>query len=153
VIAIGDIATGFLAIGGLARGAIALGGLAVGLVAFGGLGVGVLAFGGLALGYFAAGGAAIGFAAAGGLAIGYYAAGGAAIGKFVLGPLHRDPEAVEFFSRLVHGLLSLPERSDGVSAKKSAKRQAKPCLRLLRLAQGTLRSMVGLRRACVQDGS
>ena len=57
------------------------------------------------MGYIAAGGAAIGYAAAGGLAIGYYAAGGAAIGKFVLGPLHRDPEAAAFFSRLLHGLL------------------------------------------------
>ena len=105
VIAIGDIATGFVALGGVARGALAFGGLAIGGVALGGLGIGLLAFGGLALGYFAAGGAAIGYAAAGGLAIGYYAAGGAAIGKFVLGPLHRDPEAVNFFSRLLRGVL------------------------------------------------
>jgi hypothetical protein len=105
VIAIGDIATGLIAIGGVARGGFAVGGLALGGFAFGGLGLGLFAIGGLAVGYLASGGAAIGYAAAGGLAIGYYAAGGAAIGKFVLGPLHRDPEAVAFFSRLLHGLL------------------------------------------------
>ena len=108
--------------------------------------MGVLAFGGLALGYFAAGGAAIGYAAAGGLAIGYYAAGGAAIGKFVLGPLHRDPEAVEFFSRLVHGLL-YPFRNEvmGVSAKKSAKRQA-PSQGSSGFAQGRFDAWAVLRR-------
>jgi hypothetical protein len=105
VIAIGDIATGVFALGGVARGVVALGGVAIGGIALGGLGLGLLSFGGLALGYFAAGGAAIGYAAAGGLAIGYYATGGAAIGKFIIGPLHRDPEAVEFFSRLLHSIL------------------------------------------------
>ncbi len=105
VIALGDIATGVFAMGGVARGVVALGGVAIGGIALGGLGLGLLTFGGLALGYFAAGGAAIGYAAAGGLAIGYYATGGAAIGKYVIGPLHRDPEAVEFFSRLLHGIM------------------------------------------------
>jgi hypothetical protein len=104
VIALGDIATGVLALGGVARGVVALGGVAIGGLALGGLGIGLLSFGGLALGYFAGGGAAIGYAAAGGLAIGYYATGGAAIGKYVVGPLHRDPEAVEFFSRLLRGI-------------------------------------------------
>jgi hypothetical protein len=104
VIALGDIATGVFAMGGVARGVVALGGVAIGGIALGGLGLGLLAFGGLALGYFSAGGAAIGYAAAGGLAIGYYATGGLAIGKYVVGPLHRDPEAVEFFSRLLHGM-------------------------------------------------
>jgi hypothetical protein len=104
VIAIGDIATGVVALGGVARGIIALGGLAIGGIALGGLGAGLFAFGGLALGYVAMGGAAIGYVAAGGLAIGYYAAGGAAIGKYVIGPLHRDPEAVEFFSSFLRSV-------------------------------------------------
>lgn len=104
VIAIGDIATGVIALGGVARGIIALGGLAVGGIALGGLGAGLCAFAGLALGYVAMGGAAIGYVAAGGLAVGYYAAGGAAIGKYVIGPLQRDPEAVEFFSHLLRSV-------------------------------------------------
>lgn len=105
IIAIGDIATGVVALGGIARGIVAIGGVAIGGLALGGLGVGLLGFGGLALGYIAAGGLAIGYAAVGGLAIGYYAVGGAALGKFIIGPLHRDPEAVEFFARLLHGML------------------------------------------------
>jgi len=36
--------------------------------------------------------------------LGYYAAGGAAIGKYVIGPLHRDPEAIEFFRRFLGSL-------------------------------------------------
>lgn len=104
VIAIGDIASGVVALGGIARGIIALGGVAIGGIALGGLGAGLFAFGGLALGYVALGGAAIGYVAAGGLAIGYYAAGGAAIGKYVIGPLRRDPEAVEFFSHLLRSV-------------------------------------------------
>jgi hypothetical protein len=105
IIAIGDIATGVVALGGIARGLVAIGGVAIGGLTLGGLGVGLFAFGGLALGYIAAGGLAIGYAAVGGLAIGYYAVGGAALGKFVIGPLHRDPEAVAFFSRMLHGML------------------------------------------------
>jgi hypothetical protein len=100
VIAIGDMATGFVAIAGIARGGIAIGGLAIGGIAFGGCAIGVLGFGGLALAYFAFGGLAIGYAAVGGLAIGVYAMGGVAFGKYVIGPLHRDPQAVEFFERL-----------------------------------------------------
>jgi hypothetical protein len=105
VIALGDIATGVLALGGVARGVVAVGGVAIGGIALGGFGLGLLSLAGLAIGYFAGGGFAIGYAAAGGLAIGYYAAGGAAIGKFIVGPLHRDPEAVEFFSHFLHGVL------------------------------------------------
>jgi hypothetical protein len=45
------------------------------------------------------------------LAIGHYAAGGAAFGKYVIGPLHRDPEAVEFFSKVLPGL---PMRQKGM---------------------------------------
>ena len=101
VIALGDIATGVIALGGVARGLIALGGLAIGGIALGGAGIGLLALGGLAIGYFAFGGGAIGYAAVGGLAVGYYAAGGAAIGKYVFGPLHRDPEAIDFFRRFL----------------------------------------------------
>ena len=104
IIAIGDMATGLIALGGLARGAVAFGGLAMGGVAFGGGGVGILTFAGLAVGYLAIGGLAIGYAAIGGRAIGYCAAGGATLGKFVIAPLHRDPQAVEFFSRLWSGL-------------------------------------------------
>lgn len=104
ILAIGDIATGVIAIGAIARGVIALGGVAVGGIAIGGCAIGLLPLGGLALGYLAVGGLAIGYAAVGGLAIGYYAAGGAAIGKYVIGPLHRDPQAVEFFAGLLRRL-------------------------------------------------
>ncbi len=109
VIAIGDIATGIVAIGGVARGVIAVGGLAIGGVTFGGGSLGVLAVGGLALGGCAIGGLAIGYIAAGGLALGYYALGGAAFGKFVVSALRRDPEALQFFRGLLHGIL-LPHR-------------------------------------------
>jgi hypothetical protein len=44
----------------------------------------------------------------GGAAVGYYAFGGAAFGKFVFGPLHRDPEAIEFFYRYLPRLLWPP---------------------------------------------
>jgi len=110
IIAIGDIATGLIALGGIARGAVAFGGLALGGIAFGGCGIGILSFAGLALGYFAIGGLAIGNAAVGGLAVGYYAMGGAAIGKFIISPLHHDPQAVEFFSKLLPGLPIPPVR-------------------------------------------
>jgi hypothetical protein len=101
IIAIGDFATGILAVGGLARGVIAFGGLAAGFVSFGGLSVGILgAIGGMAIaGLAALGGAAIGGAAIGGGAVGYYACGGGVAGKHVVGPVHRDPEAEEFFRR------------------------------------------------------
>ena len=105
IIAIGDFATGVIAIGGVARGGIAIGGVAIGLVTLGGCGLGVLALGGLALGYFAFGGLAIGYAAVGGLAVGYYAMGGAAFGKYVDGPLRHDPQAVEFFGRILHAVI------------------------------------------------
>ena len=99
IIAIGDIATGVLALGGVVRGIVAVGGLAFGIVSFGGLSVGVGAIGGLALGGLALGGGAIGGAAIGGGAIGHYACGGGVIGTHVVGPLERDPVAVEFFEK------------------------------------------------------
>jgi hypothetical protein len=102
IIAIGDIATGVLAIGGLVRGVVAVGGLAFGIVSLGGLSIGLGAVGGFALGGFALGGAAVGGAAIGGGAIGYYACGGGVVGAHVIGPLERDPVAVEYFER--HGL-------------------------------------------------
>jgi len=101
VIALGDVATGFLALGGVARGVIALGGLAIGGIALGGGALGLLTFAGLSVGCLAFGGLAIGYGAVGGLAIGYYAMGGLAIGKFIIGPLQRDPQAVEFFTKLL----------------------------------------------------
>lgn len=99
IIAIGDIATGVLAFGGVVRGIVAIGGLAVGVVSLGGLSVGLAALGGLALGGLAFGGGAIGHAAIGGGAIGYYACGGGVIGEHVIGPLERDPVAVEFLEK------------------------------------------------------
>ena len=78
IVAIGDIATGFLALGGWARGIVALGGLATGLFSVGGLSVGVLA-------------------AVGGLAIGGVAFGGGAAGTHVISPVRRDPQAEAFF--------------------------------------------------------
>ena len=111
IIAIGDVATGVLALGGIARGAIALGGLALGGIALGGCGIGILTFAGLALGYIAIGGCAIAYAAMGGLAIGHYAMGGAVIGKFVIGPLHHDPQAVDFFPSCAADFLSHPDQA------------------------------------------
>jgi hypothetical protein len=99
IIAIGDIATGVVALGGVARGIVAIGGLAFGVATLGGLSVGLAAVGGLALGGLALGGGAIGHAAIGGGAIGYYACGGGVIGEHVIGPLERDPVAVEFFEK------------------------------------------------------
>jgi hypothetical protein len=99
IIAIGDIATGVLAIGGIVRGVVAIGGLALGVLSFGGLSIGVGAIGGLALGGLALGGGAVGGAAIGGGAVGYYACGGGVVGEHVVGPLERDPLAVEFFER------------------------------------------------------
>jgi hypothetical protein len=99
IIAIGDIATGVVALGGVVRGVIAIGGLAFGILSVGGLSLGVGAIGGLAIGGFALGGGAIGHAAIGGGAVGYYACGGGVIGEHVIGPLERDPVAVEYFER------------------------------------------------------
>jgi hypothetical protein len=110
IIAIGDIATGWLAIGGFARGIIALGGCAVGGIslggvslglfgALGGLAVGTIALGGAAVGLVALGGGALGYVAMGGGAIGHYAAGGDAAGHFILTARRQDPEAVRFFQQ------------------------------------------------------
>jgi hypothetical protein len=108
ILAMGDVATGVIALGALARGVFALGGLALGGFSIGGLSLGVLACGGLALGWFALGGLAVGYVAVGGLAVGQYALGGAAFGKFVLTGAHRDPQAVEFFSKFCNGMF-LPQ--------------------------------------------
>jgi hypothetical protein len=97
IIAIGDMATGVLALGGIVRGIVAIGGLAIGVVSLGGLSIGLTAVGGLALGGLALGGGAVGYAAIAGGAIGHYACGGGVIGEHVIGPLERDPVAVEFF--------------------------------------------------------
>jgi hypothetical protein len=109
IIALGDVASGFIALGGIARGVVALGGLAVGGIAIGGGGIGILSFAGVAIGGLAVGGLAVGYAAIGGLAIGYYAMGGGAIGKFLISALRRDPQAVDFFSRLLRGILVVPK--------------------------------------------
>ena len=50
IIAVGDIATGWLAIGGMARGLIAVGGLAIGGLSLGGVSLGILSLAGLAFG-------------------------------------------------------------------------------------------------------
>lgn len=80
LVAIGDVARGFIAIGGRSVGVVSIGGMAVGLVAFGGLAVGVLALGGLGAGVVALGGLGVGWQAGGGGAIGWDVAcgGGAA---------------------------------------------------------------------------
>ena len=99
-LAIGDTATGIIAIGGFAIGVIAMGGVAVGFATLGGFSLGVLlAIGGAAVGAVATGGAALGWIAVGGAAAGYYAAGGAAYGTYVLDAMHRDPQAIAFFSQ------------------------------------------------------
>lgn len=109
VFALGDLATGIVAVGGLARGLLAAGGLALGVIGFGGLSVGVLgAIGGFAVGTAAFGGAAVGGVAVGGGAAGYYACGGGTAGKYVVGPLRRDPEAIDFFHRHALGALCGP---------------------------------------------
>ena len=110
IIAIGDIATGWLAIGGIARGIIALGGVAIGglslgglsvglLAALGGCAIGTIALGGAAIGLLAFGGGAVGYVAVGGGAFGHYACGAGAAGEHVISVMQRDPEAVKFFSR------------------------------------------------------
>ena len=99
VIAIGDIATGWLAIGGLARGIIAIGGCALGLVALGGAAVGGLAIGGGAFGVVALGGGAVG----------YYACGGGAFGVHVLSGMRQDPEMLDLLKRLISGV-TMPGR-------------------------------------------
>ena len=100
IVAIGDLATGWLAIGGRAIGLIAAGGMALGLLTFGGLSVGVLgAVGGMSLGGVAIGGWAVGVVAQGGGAVGYYAEGAGAKGvhaKPVIGS--GDAEAQRFFA-------------------------------------------------------
>ncbi len=108
ILAIGNMATGWIAIGGLVRGIVAFGGLAVGGIAIRGLSVGLFAIGGLALGGIVFGGATIGVAAAAGLAVGYYALGGAPFGLYIWGPLHRDPQAAEFFMRVLPARLLPP---------------------------------------------
>ena len=90
-----------------------LGGLAFGGLTIGGCGIGIMVFGGLAIGYLAIGGCAIGYAAIGGLAIGYYALGGAALGKFVVSAMHRDPQAIEFFTHLMNGAFLPPAVKPG----------------------------------------
>lgn len=110
VIAVGDIATGWLAIGGFARGIIAFGGCAIGGISIGGLSIGMLAalggcaigtiaLGGAAIGLLAFGGGAIGYVAVGGGAFGHYACGGGALGEHVISAAQRDPEAVKFFTQ------------------------------------------------------
>ena len=107
IIAIGDVACGWIAMGGRAVGIVAAGGVAVGVVAIGGCSLGLLAIGGLALGAVVSGGLAVallangglaaGLVAQGGLAIGYLARGGRAIGAHAVGPIARDPHAIRFF--------------------------------------------------------
>jgi hypothetical protein len=115
VFAIGDIATGFVALGGVARGGIALGGVAIGglcfggialglIAAIGGLALGTAAVGGISIGLVALGGGAVGLVAVGGATFGYYSCGGAAYGQHVLDAVHRDPEAMQFFSKWLPGL-------------------------------------------------
>lgn len=117
IIAIGDIATGWLAIGGLARGIVACGGCALGgislggvslgvLGAMGGLAVGTIAIGGAAIGLVALGGGAVGYVAIGGGALGHFAAGGDAVGDFILTPQRQDPEALRFFQQWLPSLKS-----------------------------------------------
>jgi hypothetical protein len=92
IIAIGDIAVGVVAIGGVSFGGLCLGGVSLGVASLGGVAVGL---------YIALGGLAVGYAAIGGLAIGYYSLGGLALGPHPIGPGFQDPEAVEFFHRLL----------------------------------------------------
>lgn len=86
IVAIGDLATGWLAIGGRSRGLIALGGQAIGLIAAGGMAIGLLSFGGLSVGALGAvGGMSLGGVAMGGWAIGIVAQGGGAVGYYAEG--------------------------------------------------------------------
>ena len=116
IIAVGDVATGWLAIGGFARGTIAIGGCAIGGISIGGLSIGLLAalggcaigtiaLGGAAIGLLAFGGGAVGYVAVGGGAYGHYAFGAGAAGEHVISTVQRDPEAVRFFSQWFPWLL------------------------------------------------
>lgn len=96
------VAKGIIAIGNIALGGIAFGGVSLGVISFGGLSAGLLALGGAAFGMvLALGGLAVGTVAVGGAAFGYYAMGGGAWGAHSLGGNARDPEAVEFFRRII----------------------------------------------------
>ena len=96
------VAKGIIAIGNIAVGGVAIGGVSLGILSLGGMALGVAAFGGLALGLLLAlGGMAVGYVAIGGGAVGYYALGGGAWGAHPLGGNVQDPEALEFFKRLL----------------------------------------------------
>lgn len=106
VLAFGDRALGVFALGRIALGLMAVGTRAIGLIAFGLLGIGVVSWAGLSLGYFAFGAIAVGWASVGGLALGVYSFGAIALGIHSTGIGHRDPLAIEYFSRLIQSFLS-----------------------------------------------
>lgn len=109
IIAIGDVAIGWLALGrftlglisfgALSAGVISIGGVAAGVLSLGGLSLGGLGVGGASIGLLALGGAAVGYAAMGGAAVGWYAQGGAAAGRHTMDFLRKDPLAIAFFDR------------------------------------------------------
>ena len=119
VLAVGDIATGFVALGGWARGVLAFGGLATGVIGIGGLSIGALvAVGGLAIGSAAFGGAAVGVVAIGGGAVGEYACGGGAAGTHVISATRQDPEAEAFFRENGLGGVCPPQSRGRMPAEK-----------------------------------
>lgn len=106
VFAFGDRALGLFAWGGIALGLLAVGTRAVGVVAFGLFGIGFVSWAAFSLGYLAFGAVAVGWAAVGGLALGVYSFGALALGIHSAGIGHRDPLAIEYFSRLIQNVLS-----------------------------------------------
>lgn len=110
IIALGDLAVGWLAVGGFARGVIAIGGSAIGLVAFAGMALGGITFGGFSIGLIAIGGGAVGGVAfgggsvgaiaTGGGVIGYYGRGGGVSARYQVSPIRNDPEAVRLFAAI-----------------------------------------------------
>jgi hypothetical protein len=127
IIAIGDIATGFIAIGNAwATGVVAIGGgggwgiatigggCGIGVIsAIGGGAVGGFAIGGMAVGGIAVGGGAAGFVAQGGAAAGYYARGGGVVGVHVVGGTRADTKALEVFAAM-EGVIGAPGSQIGM---------------------------------------
>jgi hypothetical protein len=87
---------------GHARAVLAVGDIATGFVA---------AVGGLAIGGLAIGGGAVGAVAIGGGAVGQYACGGGAVGEHVISANQRDPEAEAFFREHGLEAVCLPRRA------------------------------------------
>lgn len=84
IIAIGNVAIGFLSIGIIALGGLCIGTLGLGLVSLAGIAIGLLfSAGAITIGAVALGGLALGIVSIGGLSIGMFSFGGCAIASHI----------------------------------------------------------------------